>query len=325
MQSHQSFYSRGKLLLSGEYFVMDGARALALPTRLGQHLTVTYKKSYNPCLQWKGLNSLGNTWFEAAFELWKFDLITGGRETPENLFLQKILRAVRKKNHHFLRDEETLVQVTTRLEFPLEWGLGSSSTLIHNIAQWATISPFDLQLQTCEGSGYDIACAESSGPIFYEKTPQGLHWGPLPFYPPFSKQLYFVYLGKKKATREAISDYHHWEGDKTGLAVRLSTMTEELSKAQTLKDFEFFLNGHEVLISQNLKLPRVKDLYFTDYWGTVKSLGAWGGDFILVTSTRNEKETRRYFAQKGFPVFFPYSKIINSSGEGMPKDHDFIQ
>ena len=82
MKFDQSFYARGKLLLSGEYFVMDGAKALALPTQLGQHLMVTYKKSYSPCLQWKGVNSLGNTWFEAVFELWKFDLIEGSKEGP---------------------------------------------------------------------------------------------------------------------------------------------------------------------------------------------------------------------------------------------------
>ena len=234
---------------------------------------------------------------------------------------------MRKKNHHFLRDEEMLVQVATRLEFPLEWGLGSSSTLIHDIAQWASISPFELQLQTSGGSGCDIACAESQGPIFYEKTHEGLQWGPLPFAPSFSKQLYFVYLGKKKATSEAIHYYDQWKGDKRGLAVKLSKITESLSRAQTLKDFEFHLNDHEVLISENLKLPRVQDLYFKDYWGTMKSLGAWGGDFILITSTRSEKETRLYFSKKGFPVFFPYREIIKSAGEGgrEEKDYDFIQ
>ena len=34
------FYSNGKLLLTGEYVVLDGATALAVPTRFGQDLIV---------------------------------------------------------------------------------------------------------------------------------------------------------------------------------------------------------------------------------------------------------------------------------------------
>ena len=34
------FYSHGKLLLTAEYVVLDGAKALALPTKYGQSLTV---------------------------------------------------------------------------------------------------------------------------------------------------------------------------------------------------------------------------------------------------------------------------------------------
>lgn len=35
-----SFKSNGKLLLTGEYLVLDGAVALALPTKMGQIMTV---------------------------------------------------------------------------------------------------------------------------------------------------------------------------------------------------------------------------------------------------------------------------------------------
>ena len=36
----QTFYSNGKLLITGEYVVLDGAKALALPTKFGQSLVV---------------------------------------------------------------------------------------------------------------------------------------------------------------------------------------------------------------------------------------------------------------------------------------------
>ena len=34
------FYSNGKLLISGEYFVLDGAKCLALPCKKGQLLKI---------------------------------------------------------------------------------------------------------------------------------------------------------------------------------------------------------------------------------------------------------------------------------------------
>ena len=36
----QTFYSNGKLLLTGEYLVLNGAVALAIPTKFGQTLTI---------------------------------------------------------------------------------------------------------------------------------------------------------------------------------------------------------------------------------------------------------------------------------------------
>ena len=38
----KTFYSNGKLLITGEYLVLDGAKALALPTKYGQYLTVEF-------------------------------------------------------------------------------------------------------------------------------------------------------------------------------------------------------------------------------------------------------------------------------------------
>ena len=35
------FYAKGKLLLTAEYAVLGGAKALGLPTKLGQSLDVT--------------------------------------------------------------------------------------------------------------------------------------------------------------------------------------------------------------------------------------------------------------------------------------------
>jgi hypothetical protein len=60
-------------------------------------------------------------------------------------------------------------------------------------------------------------------------------------------------------------------------------------------------------MSDVLEIPTVKNSLFSDFNGTVKSLGAWGGDFVLVVS--NENPTA-YFKSKGFETVLPYKDMI---------------
>ena len=41
VENPKYFYSPGKLLLTGEYVVLDGAKSLAIPTIFGQSLNIT--------------------------------------------------------------------------------------------------------------------------------------------------------------------------------------------------------------------------------------------------------------------------------------------
>ncbi|MBL7665666.1 MAG: hypothetical protein JNM93_11085 [Bacteriovoracaceae bacterium] len=310
-QREQYFFGHGKLLLSGEYFVLDGAHALALPTRLGQSLTVRYRKTFAPKLIWKSFDVEGHKWFEAEMELWQFNSIN--QETNETLeVLRKILQEARVLNPHFLR-EEVEVTVETKLDFPVDWGLGSSSSLIYNIAQWAYVSPFELAFRTLGGSGYDIACAQSLGPIMYQKKVEGPSWRQVNFNPAFASSIYFVSLGKKAYTSEALAYYKKAEiKDKERIINIISHLTDEIITAQTLGEFESLLLTHEKCVSDALQLQRMQDLYFSDYWGVVKSLGAWGGDFVLVTSDRGQAETASYFREKGFSNLIPYADLIGN-------------
>ena len=315
-QSSDDFYfGQGKLLLTGEYFVLDGAKSIALPTRVGQSMSVHYSPSFNPTLVWKSFDVEGRLWLEAKFEFWHFDCID---ENPsqEVLFLQKILRQARKQNSHFLRDGVD-VTVETRLGFPLEWGLGSSSTLIYNIAQWAYVSPFELQFNTYGGSGYDIACAQSEGPIMYEKDNEGPHWSPVLFEPSFHQNLYFVYLGQKKDSREAINHYCEKRPFSNDVFKSLSYISKSMLECQDFDEFELLIKDNEKIVSENLGMKAVKEEKFPDFWGEVKSLGAWGGDFVLVTSKKGFEETRSYFQEKGLEVVIPYNELIlTHQGEG---------
>lgn len=307
----QYYYGHGKLLLTGEYFVLDGAKSLALPTKMGQKMNVTYKRSNSPKLYWKGVDVDKKVWFESVFELWHFDIVD--HESDAAIILQKILRQARKQNIHFLRDEMD-VYVETTLEFPLNWGLGSSSTLLYNIAQWAYISPFELQDKTFGGSGYDIACAQSMGPIIYSKNSKGPTWKSVSFSPLFKENLYFVYLNKKQNSRNAVAHYQSLDiENKNEIVKKINELTKKIHKAIDLAEFEEYIYEHENLLSKELKLPRVKEDLFGDYWGAVKSLGAWGGDFVLVTSHKSLEDTKKYFEAKGFETVLPYQDMITEN------------
>ena len=62
-----SFYSSGKLLITAEYAVLGGAKALAIPCQKGQKLH--FEESAESVLHWNSYDEKGTRWFEAQFEL----------------------------------------------------------------------------------------------------------------------------------------------------------------------------------------------------------------------------------------------------------------
>ncbi|MFY7994260.1 MAG: GYDIA family GHMP kinase [Bacteriovoracaceae bacterium] len=306
----QYFYGHGKLLLSGEYLVLDGAQSLALPTTVGQSMTIKYRQSYQPTLNWKSTDHSGKVWFESDFEFWHFNPI---RKTDEEkqLFIQKVLKAVRTLNPHFLRDDVD-VFVETKLEFPIDWGLGSSSTLLYNIAQWAYVSPFELLKRSLGGSGYDVACAQSMGPIHYQLIDQKPQWSMASFDPKFKDNLFFIYLGKKQDSQAAVASYRGQKiENKKSYIDQISLITKEMTTTGEISSFNRLIVEHEKIMSEVLGVPTIKEQRFSDYWGEVKSLGAWGGDFVLVTSEREFSETRDYFVSKGLETIIPFEEIVH--------------
>jgi hypothetical protein len=321
------FHAHGKLLLTAEYFVLDGALALALPVRLGQSLDCGLRIAdcglgRQEALQWRSLDEKGACWFEAKFSLEIFDF-SEATDPAVAERLQKILQEARKLNPAFLRDPDChpegsgqdLPTAHCQLSFPRLWGLGTSSTLIYLVAKWAEVDPFELSARTFGGSGYDIACAGADGPILYRLEGGKPLFEPCDFNPPFRNSLYFIYLGKKQDSREGIKNYR-WTVDGgrwtvlPELVAKVTVLTRRFLDAQTLAEFEGLIREHEALVAETIGLPRAKSLFFNDFWGEVKSLGAWGGDFVLATSDRPIEETRHYFNEKGFEVFLPYNDLI---------------
>ena len=305
------YYSNGKLLLTGEYLVLDGAKSLAVPTSFGQDLVI--QPINEPELIWGSFTNEGVCWFEASFSLPKLRLASAtfnsDKEGSSEMIaetLLNILSEAKKMNPDFLNTEGGFI-VKTILTFPQHWGLGSSSTLINNIASWANVNAFDLLWNAFSGSGYDIACAQNDNPIFYQLENKKSTVKAIDFNPSFKDQLFFVYLNQKQNSRDGIKRYKEKRQNIKNEIKTISEISEAMISTNDLADFENLITTHENIISSIVELPKVKDLFFQDYFGAIKSLGAWGGDFVLATGNN---ETPNYFKKKGFDIVVPYNKMI---------------
>ena len=296
MEKVNHFFAHGKLLLTGEYAVLDGALAIALPTQYGQEMHIT--PSEREGIFFRSLTQEGIPWYEGQLFV--------GNTNPITQTLERILSQAQRMQPNFLTDQS--VHVETRLDFPREWGLGSSSTLISMIAQWAKVDPYELLWNSFGGSGYDIACARASSPILYQLTEGKAKVYPIYYNPPFATSLFFVYLNKKQNSREGIALYQGLKKNKKTLVTQLSQLTEEIYRTHSLDTFSKLLSEHEAVLSSYLRLPTVKDSLFKDFSGTIKSLGAWGGDFVLAIG--EESYIKEYFISKGMQTILPFAQMI---------------
>ena len=294
-------YSHGKILLTGEYMVLVGAEALAIPTKVGQSLE--FKPNDSKTLNWESWDFKNKLWFNATIDIMDFSVSNTSSETIA-LKLIKILKAVRDQKNNFLRKNGGTVK--THLEFERQWGLGTSSTLISNLALWSQTNPYKLLQNSFGGSGYDIACATAKSPLIFRKQHLDPHIERCKFEPPFKTSLYFVYLNKKKNSREAIEFFKRQNIVKEQVAYA-SSLTREIMNVNKLNDFERLITEHESFISKILGVVPVKDKLFPDFQGAIKSLGAWGGDFILATG---DTDAPRYFKTKGFDVVITYEEML---------------
>ncbi len=306
MKHSLDFYSNGKLLISGEYLVIDGAVSLALPVRFGQHLHVETSGGL-PHLHWES-RVRGQEWFRADYGLPGLKILsTNDQEVAVRL--QTLLGNASSLNPRTL-DPSSELRVIADVGFDLNTGLGSSSTLISNVAWWFGVDPYQLFRNTFTGSGYDIACARSPRPLLYQLRDGNPVIQQVAFNPPFSDHIYFVHLGKKQDTHSGIRHYLG-SGQATRAAIeRISAISGQLLQAADLIEFEGLLAEHERIIGQVLGMEPVKQSLFPDFQGTVKSLGAWGGDFIMVTYTRSRKELERYFHSKGLNLIYSFHQLI---------------
>jgi mevalonate kinase len=301
----QTFYSNGKLLITGEYLVLDGAKAFALPTKFGQNLII--EETEGQIIHWKSVDSDGSIWFEDTIPFLSivrkehFDDAKNIKNT-----LIEILHEAYLMNTDFITSSKGYT-IRTELTFPKFWGLGTSSTLINNIAQWLEIDAFELLKRSFGGSGYDIACAQNNSPILYQLINEKPLVNKVNFKPDFTDKIFFVYLNKKQNSKSAIASYYGQQGNVQNALETINSITKRVIEAITLKEFALALQNHEIELSNILELPTVKEALFPDFEGVIKSLGAWGGDFVMCISKENPTD---YFKEKGFETVIPYGEMI---------------
>lgn len=303
----QKYYAHGKLLLTGEYLVLKGAKALALPLKMGQSMTVAPGNQKNK-ISWEA-STPGGQWFSCEIQFPGFK-INDSNDLEKAELLKKIFETIRQLNPEF--PFEKGFHIHTNMEFEPQWGLGSSSTLIANLASWTNVDAYRLNELVFKGSGYDIACAKADGPVFYRKRENSMTVN-LDF--PFEDHLFFVYSGTKKNTRHGIEHFLNSKADISNAIGLIDIISENISQTKTLADFQKLISEHEKIISKIIDEQPVQQKYFSDFNGVIKSLGAWGGDFYLAASSMNESATKNYFKRKGLQTIFTWNELILNDWE----------
>jgi mevalonate kinase len=304
-----AYSSSGNLIISGEYFVLIGAKALAVPLKYGQQMRVECIEDTHQMIKWEAFES-GEIWFSAEFETEKMT-IKSSADRAKTIRLQKLLRYIRDKKPELFKDNRSFV-IVCDINFNRNWGWGTSSTLICNLADWSGIDAFELNSVISHGSGYDIAASRSSTPIYF-RIENGNHIiDHASFAPVFKDSLFFLFSGKKQNTDKSITKNINLVRKNYDMVPMISWLTEKIATETDTAEFMRYIAEHEKIISKTLNMKRIKEMYFNDFDGELKSLGAWGGDFILVVSQMRESEIREYFSSRGLEILFRFDELIRN-------------
>ncbi|TRX71298.1 GYDIA family GHMP kinase [Carboxylicivirga sp. M1479] len=298
----ESYYAHGKLLLSAEYLVLAGAKALALPLKYGQSLKV--ESNQTPFLTWQASNKLGH-WFTAEYDETLQIIKT------DNTKLAQKLASILKTCVNYRPDVKDIMahkKVETHLEFNPDWGWGSSSTLISLLSQWLGVQPYFLLEDTFGGSGYDIACATANSPITYQLIYGAPKVEQINFSPLFANNIYFIYTGNKQSSKNEISRFNQLEVNPKDIQ-QINHLTDKMIVCEALDDFGQLIEEHEKIVANKVDLKAIKPDRYNDFKGYVKSLGAWGGDFMMVVSKEDEAYINSYFGNKGCSPVFKFNEL----------------
>lgn len=94
------------------------------------------------------------------------------------------------------------------------------------------------------------------------------------------------------------------------MAKKLTKITESIITCSNLTKFITLITEHESIVAEHLGLKPIKESTFSDFNGGIKSLGAWGGDFIMAATNAGDDYIKSYFSQKGYSTIIPYNEMV---------------
>ena len=266
-----------------------------MPTSFGQHLSVESHHGPEHVL-WEALNHDNQQWFSAGYDREGRVLHSSSTAMAEKL--QRFLAPVRNS-----KAWNAPVRVQTRVDFPRRWGLGTSSTLCALLAQWAEVDAFSYR-KLHGGSGYDLACAQASGAISYalvDAEPEVISVQ----LPEVLQSVVFVYRGVKQQTDSSLQLVGR-KPFSLAQCQEISQLSKAFLQTNTLDELESIIEQHELLIANHLGLERAIEGPFKGIRGQVKSLGGWGGDFVMLTRF---EENRQWLEANGFNAIIPFETM----------------
>ena len=94
------------------------------------------------------------------------------------------------------------------------------------------------------------------------------------------------------------------------LIVEMSVLSGEFAACREQSEFNRLIRKHERMIGSLIGQMPVKEQFFADFDGEIKSLGAWGGDFYLVSTEQPFAAVKKYFENKGLSTMFRWDDLI---------------
>ena len=303
MDNEFSFHSNGKLLISGEYLVLTGAKALALPVRFGQSIQI--KSNNIHTITWISSDP-HSTWFSCKIDPTGFKILQTSNHSVSE-YLKELLLACRRLNPGFLTNEGGM-DIMIQANYPLNWGLGSSSTLIALVAGLAKVDKLKLFRSVSNGSGYDLACTDRNSLLFYQLNNEEVSIDEAEPGKALLNHACFAYLGNKQETAGEVISFLSNKNFTDADIDRISELSMQICKTDDVMNFCALVEEHEEILSRILLKEKISK-QFPDFPGSVKSLGAWGGDFAMFTSKLENREIKAQLVQLGFNVIFTFDEL----------------
>jgi mevalonate kinase len=292
------FYASGKLMLFGEYLVLRGSKCLSVPLAAGQSLIIRANTSED--ILWECFEG-DNKWLDILFSNTLEIISTSDKDKAS--VVQKLLKFILKERPPLKMSGKSF---RFDINFHRKYGFGTSATFISLLSQWSGIDPYLLLEKSFGGSGFDVATATSGTPLVYQMKERSIK--PVIIPEAIQQQLLFIYSGKKQHSAKEVLSFVKMHTSENQIS-QMNTIVDSVVGCEDIGTLESLMEESEILLSGILHAIPVKKMYFDDYPFAIKSLGAWGGDFIMATF-RDEDAARQYFSEKDCKPIFNYKQLI---------------